>query len=163
MAAKSDFTAEEWRKLLESPLLAGFAVSAGDPSGFVGTFQEGLANAKALVEAKARGGGDLVQAVADDLMTAEGRTHARAGVKELIHGAQLGEIKGRALGELARAAAILDAKAPADAPAFKAWLAHIAKLVAEAGVEGGFLGFGGVKVSETEKATLAEISHTLGL
>ncbi|MGC2221042.1 MAG: hypothetical protein WA624_01040 [Methylocella sp.] len=70
----------------------------------------------------------------------------------------MSEIKDRALTDLGRTAAILDAKAPADAKAFKAWLAHIAQLVAEAASEGGFLGFGGVKVSDTEKATLAEIS-----
>jgi hypothetical protein len=161
MASKTDFTAEEWKKLLGSPLLAGFAISAGDPSGFVGTLQEGLANAKALAEAKARGGGDLIGQVADDLLTPEGRANAREGVKALIQGAQLSEIKGRALGELASVAAILDAKAPGEAPAFKAWLANIAKLVAEAGTEGGFLGFGGVKVSDTEKATLEEISKSL--
>ena len=53
MADKSNFTADEWKKVLESPLLAGFAVSAGDPSGFIGTLQEGLASAKALAAAKA--------------------------------------------------------------------------------------------------------------
>ena len=46
--------------------------------------------------------------------------------------------------------------------AFKDWLNHIANLVAEAGVEGGFLGFGGVKVTDAERATLAEISTALG-
>lgn len=163
MAGKSDFTADEWKKLLESPLLAGFAVSAGDPSGFIGTLREGLANAKALAEAKARGGGDLIQAVADDLMTPEGRTNARDGVKALIQGAEISDIKGLALGELGSVAGILDAKAPADAGVFKAWLANIAKLVAEAGTEGGFLGFGGVKVSDAEKATLEEIAKTLGV
>jgi hypothetical protein len=34
--------------------------------------------------------------------------------------------------------------------------------VAEASKEGGFLGFGGVQVSEAEKATLAEIAAALG-
>jgi hypothetical protein len=34
--------------------------------------------------------------------------------------------------------------------------------VADASTEGGFLGFGGVKVSEAEKATLAEIAAALG-
>jgi hypothetical protein len=34
--------------------------------------------------------------------------------------------------------------------------------VAEAGTEGGFLGFGGVNVSDAEKATLGEISKILG-
>ena len=164
MATKTDFAPEEWKKLLESPLLAGFAISAADPHGFFGTIKEGMASARALAEAKASGGGDeLIKAVVDDLLTSDGRANAREGVKALIQGAKLSEIKDRALTDLGRTAAILDAKAPADAKAFKAWLAHIAQLVAEAASEGGFLGFGGVKVSDTEKATLAEISKALGL
>jgi len=42
-------------------------------------------------------------------------------------------------------------------------LQHISQAVAEASTEGGFLGFGGVRVSDAEKATLAEISGALGL
>ena len=34
--------------------------------------------------------------------------------------------------------------------------------MADAGNEGGFLGFGGVAVSDAERATLAEISAALG-
>jgi hypothetical protein len=63
---------------------------------------------------------------------------------------------------LRQASAVLDAKAPADAPAFKAWLNGVAAKVAEASTEGGFLGFGGVKVSDAEKATLADIAKALG-
>ena len=37
-----------------------------------------------------------------------------------------------------------------------------ARRTAEAGTEGGLLGFGGVAVSDKEKATLAEISAALG-
>lgn len=162
MANKSSFTADEWKKVLEAPLLAGFAVSAGDPSGFIGTLQEGLASAKALAAAKSDPGADeLIKAVVEDLMTPEGRTAARDGVKTLIQGAQLSEIKGRSLAELGRTAAILAAKAPAESAAFKSWLNQIANLVAEAGTEGGFLGFGGVKVTDTERATLAEIASAL--
>jgi hypothetical protein len=60
-------------------------------------------------------------------------------------------------------AALLDSKAAADAPGFKTWLQHIAAGAAEAANEGGFMGFGGVKVSEAEKATLAELSSALGI
>lgn len=164
MADKSSFTPDEWKKLIESPLLAGFAISAGDPSGFIGTLQEGLASAKALAEAKADANADaLIKAVVNDLLTPEGRTAARDGVKSLIQGAQLSEIKDRALAELAKTAAILDTKAPSEATAFRNWLNNIAKTVAEAGTEGGFLGFGGVKVSDTERATLGEIAKALGV
>jgi hypothetical protein len=62
------------------------------------------------------------------------------------------------LGEVSR---LLDAKAPQDAEPFKAWLRGISQNVADAAKEGGFLGFGGVQVSDAEKATLADINKTL--
>ena len=58
---------------------------------------------------------------------------------------------------------MVDAKAPDDAAAFKAWLRQISQHVAEAAPEGGFLGIGGVQVSDKEKATLKEISDVLKL
>ena len=58
---------------------------------------------------------------------------------------------------------ILSAKAPSDAVAFKNWLRQISQSVAEAATEGGFLGIGGVVVSDAEKATVAEISSALKL
>ena len=50
---------------------------------------------------------------------------------------------------------------PDDAAAFKAWLQEVAQKAADAGAEGGFLGFGGVAVSEAERSTLSEISVAL--
>ena len=50
----------------------------------------------------------------------------------------------------------------ADASAFKTFLNTLAQKVAEAATEGGFLGLGGVPVSEAEKATLSEIAEALG-
>ena len=50
-----------------------------------------------------------------------------------------------------------------DAAPFKAWLVGVAKSVAEAAPEGGFLGFGGAQVSDTEKATVAQIAAALGV
>ncbi len=163
MATKTNFTADEWKTLLESPILAGFAISAADPSGFFGTIREGWANAKELAAAKAGASDELIKAVAEDLFTGDGREAARAGVSALVHGAQVSEYKDKALGEIAKAARIVDAKAPEDAAAFKGWLSHMAQLVAEAGAEGGFLGFGGTQVSDKEKATLDELHKTLGV
>ena len=48
------------------------------------------------------------------------------------------------LAGLREIAAILDARAPNDAAAFKVWLISVGEKVAEASTEGGFLGFGGV-------------------
>ena len=55
------------------------------------------------------------------------------------------------------------AKAPDEAAAFKTWLREISQKVAEAAVEGSFLGFGGVRVSDAETATLRDISEALGM
>jgi hypothetical protein len=63
---------------------------------------------------------------------------------------------------LREASAILNAKAPQEAAGFTAWLQAIGQKVAEASSEGGFLGIGGVQVSDAEKATIADISKALG-
>ncbi|MGD9510436.1 MAG: hypothetical protein AB7I59_19265 [Geminicoccaceae bacterium] len=162
MASQNDFTTEEWALLLEAPMLAGMAVSAAEPSGLFGMLKESFATGRLLVEAKADAGANgLVKAVAAAYATAEGRGTASEGLRAKLGQGQPAEIKTRALDGLRQVAALLAGKASADAGAFKAWLNHVAAAVAEAAGEGGFLGFGGVKVSEAEKATLGEIGAAL--
>jgi len=164
MAGKGDFTPEEWKSILGSPMLAGMAVTLGDPSGLWGTMKEGIASGRALLEAKnAPGANELVKALVADLETSEGRSAARDGIKAELTGKSPQEIKAQAIATLTQVGAVLEAKAPADARPFKEWLAHVAQQVAEAAGEGGFLGFGGTTVSDAEKATLAEISQALKL
>lgn len=71
---------------------------------------------------------------------------------ELV-GENRSEVKLRCLETLRQVAALLDAKAPGDATAFKVWLRQISQHVAEASKE----------VSKAEKETLDEISTALGL
>ena len=144
-------------------MMAGMAVSAAEPSGLFGMLKESFATGRLLVQATSDAGANaLVKAVAADYGTAEGRAAASEGLKAKLAGGPPGEIKAKALAALGQAAGLVAAKAPADAPAFKAWLAQISQNVAEASSKGGFLGFGGVQVSEAEKATLAEITTALG-
>ena len=56
MANKQSFTPEEWTKVLESPMLAGMAVSAAEPSGLWGMLKEAFASSSALAAAKLDGG-----------------------------------------------------------------------------------------------------------
>ena len=100
--------------------------------------------------------------MARDFATPEGRTVSRAALQARFSGLKIDAVKDAALDELKAVSAILDLKAPTDAPAFKAWLQDVARTAAEAGTEGGFLGFGGVAVSEPEKAALADIAGSLG-
>src|ERR1044072_2825414 len=162
MTGKTSFPAEEWSRVLSSPMGAGMAITAADPSGLWGLLKEGMAGGWALLEARQNAGANpLVRATAEDFATNEGRTGARAALQQRFTGTTFSAIKDTALTELRAVAEMLDQKAPEDASAFKAWLLQGAQKAAEAGTEGGFLGCGGVAVSDAEKATLAEISTAL--
>ena len=164
MATKSDFTPDEWKMILGSPLLAGMAVTLADPSGLFGMLKEGMASGRALLEARnAPGANGLVKDLVADIETSDGRTLARDAMKSELTGKSPDEIKSQIIAVLGQVGAVLDAKAPQDAGAFKDWLKHVAEQVAEASSEGGFLGFGGVKVSDAEKASIAEIAKALNI
>jgi len=101
MATKANFTSDEWKTLLRSPLLVGIAVSAADPSGLFGMLKESMASARALLQAKADPNADeLVKAVAEDFGTSEGRGLAQDGLKALLGGGKPAEIKPKALDAL---------------------------------------------------------------
>ena len=164
MANKASFTSEEWKQLLESPMLASVAVSAAEPSGLWGMLKESFAVGGALAKAKTDAStNELIKAVVGDFDTSEGRGAARDGLQARLTGSKAPEVKDKAIRALGQVGTLLEAKAPADAAAFKTWLQSIGEHVAEAANEGGFLGFGGVPVSDAEKATLAEISSALHL
>ena len=95
--------------------------------------------------------------------TSDGRTRIREALKTRLAGASQADVSQRAVKALSEVSALLDAKAPAEAAAFKTWLRTISSKVADAATEGGTLGFGGVKVSEKEKATLSDIAKALGI
>ena len=164
MANKTNFTPEEWKQVLESVMLSGMAVTAADPSGLLGVMKESIATGRNLLAAKADPqANDLVRAVAADFGTSEGRQAARDRLHATLRGSKAADVKGKSIAALRDVAALIETKAPADAPGFKNWLHHIAEGAAEAAGEGGFLGFGGVQVSDVEKATLTELSSALGL
>ena len=163
MANKQSFTPEEWIKILESPMLAGMAVSAAEPSGLWGTLKEAFASSSALAAAKLdAGSNELIKTVVADLETSEGQSVVQDSLGKRFAGARATDVAQSAVANLGEVSAILNAKAPGDAAAFKAWLRAISQKVAEASKEGGVLGFGGVAVSDAEKATLADISKALG-
>jgi hypothetical protein len=145
MADKSSFTADEWNKLVEAPMLAAIAVTAADPSGLWGTLKEGFAASGALAKAKADAGADpLVRAIAAAYATSEGRGIAHDGLKARLAGGKPADISSTAVTALGEVAPLLDTKAPENAAAVRRWLASISQAVADASKEGGFLGFGGV-------------------
>src|SRR5262245_19608297 len=163
MANKQNFTPDEWSKILQSTMLAGIAVTAAEPSGLWGALKEAFASSSALAAAKSNASSsELIKAVVAEFETKEGRASIQEALHRQLDGAKPADAVQRSLANLKEVSAVLDAKAPQDAASFKTWLRAISQNVAEASSEGGFLGIGGVKVSEAERATLAEISKALG-
>jgi hypothetical protein len=67
------------------------------------------------------------------------------------------------LGACRDVAAPLSRKAPEDAAGFKRWLLSLAQRAAGRRKMGGVFGIGGAKVSDAEKAALAEVAGALGV
>jgi hypothetical protein len=163
MADKTSFTKDEWTLLLESPMIAGMAVTAAEPSGLWGLLKESFAGGTALTKAiTGANTNSLIKAVVTDFSNSEGRDAARSGLKEQFGSSKPAELRTKSVELLRQVAALLNAKAPGDAAEFKAWLKQISQSTAEAASEGGGLfGIGGIQVSDAEKATLVEISEAL--
>jgi hypothetical protein len=107
MADRASFTKEEWTLLLESPMIAGMAVTAADPSGLWGLLKESFAGGTALTRAVA--GADtnpLVKAVVTDFSTSEGRSAARDGLKVKFASSQPTYLKIKAVDSLRQVSAL---------------------------------------------------------
>lgn len=160
MASKTDFTSAEWEQLLKAPLWASMIVVAASPSGPLGVVKELFAAGRVLAETRSGTQTPLVSALVADLATSEGRHQAQP--KE-ASGKKPAEVRAMAINALQQAASLVDGKAGPDADGFKRWLASLAGRVAEASKEGGFLGIGGTRVDEQEKAALSDIGKALGV
>lgn len=165
MATKTTFSPQEWELLMEGVMSSGVAVTAADPSGLWGLMKESFAGAKSMAEAKANPqSSELIKAIVADFENSETRTRVRAAMKKKLEGAAAAaDVKSRSIETLRQASTLLDTKAPEEAKSVKTWMRAIGQSVAEAAPEGGMFGFGGVQVSDNEKATLAELSNALKL
>ena len=77
---------------------------------------------------------------------------------------QLLNFKDAVLQRVKSAADLVASKAsPAEADAYRQLLVSVAQKAAEASKEGGFLGFGGVRVSDKEQAFIAEVRKAAGV
>jgi len=100
-----------------------------------------MATARAVIGAKHDANAtELIKAIAGEFETGDGRAAARDGLRTQLSGKTPPEIVAKSLEILKQAAAIVSAKAPADAAAFKGWLQHISQVVAEARQKEAFLG-----------------------
>jgi hypothetical protein len=164
MTDKSAFTVDEWKALREAPQLISLAVAAAGASGLIGTMKEAFSSSASLVEAM-----KSENPVLRSISTREEIAEAQQSLRELASeakGADFQQIKERiatrALDTLRAALDALQRKgAASDYEAYAGFAKALARRVAEAAKEGSFLGFGGERVSEGERAILAKLDSAL--
>ena len=139
MAARADFSEEEWKALQEGINGAGMFVALAD-RGFFDSFKEANALAHHLREAHERSDSVLIR----DLVTGHDRPFGMTSSPQ--------EIEQSTVATLQQAVAVLEAKSPEDLPAYRQFVLDVAQSVADA-AKG---------VSPQENEALGRIRSALG-
>ncbi|KFI27411.1 hypothetical protein CDV50_12345 [Haematobacter massiliensis] len=159
MTVQEHFESRDWERITALPMLVGVAVTAADPSGLWGAIKESAAMASELRRAKANPeDNDLIAAVVAAYDSADERQVVTEILRAEVRNRKPPEIVEDIVAEVERLMLLATVKMPEDAPGFGRWLIEIARQVAEAATEGGFLGFGGEPVSAEERATLDRLA-----
>jgi hypothetical protein len=158
------FSPEEWTLIESAPFLAGLSVTLSDlRSGLFGAIKESFAPSEAILEAGIGVSNPIVVSVAASIKEMAAKRQ-KLQLPLNVAGKKPEEVKAAVAAQLAKIPAILEGKVPADqAEGFKSWLVAIAGKVANAATEGGFLGFGGERVSAAETAAINELASSLGV
>jgi len=119
MAAKTDFTPEEWDMLQKGVTGAGMMVSLADP-GFFDSFKEVGALTKYLSDARSNSTNPLISEVAQVKGTGFGLTSSPQ------------QIETETIQALKSSMTTLKAKAPDDAQAYRDFVLNVAKSVGDA-------------------------------
>ena len=162
MSTQASFTMEEWTLLRIVPPLVAGGVSAADPSGIFGAVKEAAAGMKEMIESLHEDSKlELMGAILAD-KSIPGMPDPKTLIGEGNREQQIENLKSAVLGRIKEAMNVLNRKAtPEEAQAYKKMIMDVAEKAAGASKEGGFLGFGGVRVSAAEQSYLNEVKASL--
>jgi hypothetical protein len=167
MSLRDTFTEDEWFLLLSTPSMIGASVAAAGQSG-LGTVKEAIASLEVISgAAKSYPNNELIGEL---VKRAENRDEAKAQAskytemaKTKLQGKKPDQLTTEMLDDTKKAVALLQQKAPAALDDYQQWSLAVAEKVANAAKEGGFLGFGGERVSAGEKVLIDTIKGALGV
>jgi hypothetical protein len=164
MAKQDAFTADEWTLLRLAPSMVAGGVAVADPSGLFASIKEAAAGARGMADAfKSDGSLELFSALAAD-RSMPGMPDPKSLMGEGSRDQQLQNFKAAVLGKVKAATELVARKGtPEEASAYRKMLVDVAQKSADASTEGGFLGFGGVRVSDKEKAFITEVGKAAGI
>ncbi len=158
MTTQADYTPEEWQAISEAPVSVALLIVTSDISGPIGITQELMATAKTALESGKQSSSALLHSIVGSLESKDREKSERPKISGKPE-----EVAQQMIEKITADVAIVEQKAPAEVDAYKAWLMAIASSVAKASKEGGFLGFGGTRVSGGEQAALERLATTLGV
>lgn len=157
---KEQFSEAEWALLRDTPHWVAVAMSSSARSGLIGTARE-MFHAGGALHAAARHEDDLIRAVAA-IEEMQQTQESLIGATRDIPNEQVPEhTQSVALAKARQAMGIIVTKVPEHADAYRDWILDIAERVAGASKEGGFLGFGGTRISEPEEMLLGKLKAAL--
>jgi hypothetical protein len=164
MAKQDAFTAEEWTLLRLAPSLVSGGMAAADPSGIFASIKEAAAGAQGMAEAfKSNAALELFSALGAD-RSIPGMPDPKSMLGEGPREQQMQNFKIAVLDRVKSAVDVVTRKGSAEeAAAYRKMLADVAERAANASKEGGFLGFGGVRVSEKEETFISEVKRAVGI
>ncbi len=153
MTTKSDFSEDEWSRIVRAPFVAGLSISLADPGGPIEAAKETMATISSATNPPSRE--QLLTEVALDIQAeVQAKRHPLKGYKP-TQGKAPGE---EVLSEIREVQALVAAKATAEeTAAFGQWLVVTAQAAADAAKDGGFMGFGAKQVSDGEQAMLDKV------
>jgi hypothetical protein len=173
------FNDDEWTLLRQAPMQAAIAVILADKTDPVSFLQETYAAAQILLDEQARvvdEASDLVRAVLEAMGATEASNQGNPGLPnatptdlkqleiliKIRSYEKASEGRKAAIEHVDRASEILASKVTiVQTQEFNQWLITIARRVAEAVKEAGFLGIGGERVSDEEKSVIRELKKAL--
>ena len=170
MTFKETFSNDEKQLLTTLPNLIGTAVAFSESSGILGTMKEMFASGKTVIGGvKTYPNNSIISGVLPSL---EDRNEAWQKSKELRVALQdklktqnitsKEQFNTMLLSDCKKVNELLKQKSShEEASEYKKWALNVAEVVAKSSKEGGFLGFGGTRISDGEKHLIGEISNHL--
>jgi hypothetical protein len=157
MLSQSALNEQDWITVRNTPHLVALAVMTAGNSGILGSLQEAMTAAKAFFDAS-QGTNELFQSIVSQESMAKVREELKAEAKDVTPAS----LEQSAISGIHAALAVIRHQGSAEDEAeYKTWLLEIANKVANAAKEGGFLGFGGERVSEKEQLLLKKIEAAI--
>jgi len=153
MTSKSEFSEEEWARVVRAPFVAGMAIMVADPGGPIEATKETMASIRTATAPPTRE--QLLTEVALDVQAeVQAKRNPLKGFKPTGTSAPADQV----LAELTAVQDIVVARATdEEAAAFGRWLVATAQAAADAAKEGGFMGIGAQQVSEREQEMLERV------